>query len=66
MAMKRDFIAVCLSRAVIPRGFWGGAKNGDNNLTWIYAISGVALSTGNKKISGHSAAADDIIILTKK
>ena len=40
-------------------------KNGDNNLTWNYAIKGVALSTGNKKISGHSAAADDIIILEK-
>ena len=40
----------------------GGAKNGDNNLTWIYAISGVALSTGNKKTAVNHAAADIMIV----
>ena len=35
-----------------------------NNLTWIYAISGVALSTGNKKTAVNHAAADIMMIVT--
>ena len=35
-------------------------KNGKNNLTWNYAISGIALSTGNKKTAVNLAAADII------